>query len=461
MYDFNIYGGFSARPAYQIKLYVRRDITDVANNRSSYAWALYAEKISSGTTWTADQQPWYVQVGPDNFSGTHSLDFRSTNSILLASNTTNYFNHDGNGYLNIGLAASVVAAGSSLFGNASASGTFPTDRIARPPAAPTAQGVESITTNSMVFRFYGNSDNGSAITGWRIERSLSPSFTSPHVTNNAPNNGVVGATGLDDDTTYYFRVRGSNAVGDSGWSGTVSGKTLLADTVPDAPTAMGITNKSWDRFTFQFNDNGNGGTPITSHRLEVSTSSSFTSPIVVTNPGFSHVVTGLAGNTKYYARVRATNAIGNSAWSGTVSATTTATPTAPGPPVLTGLSNIGPDSITVTYTARDNGGSNITSGQMQYATNAGFSGATDIGGTGSPRVVTGLEDGTEYWFRFRVTNAWGTSGWSNILSASTLSAVLVGKSGEFEYTTVYVGKNGGWVAAEVFVGSGGSFVSPT
>lgn len=466
MYDFNIYGGFSARPAYQIKLYTRRDLTDWANNRSSYAWALYAEKISSGTTWTADPQPWNVQVGSDNFSGSHHLDFRSTNSILLASNTTNYFNHDGNGYLNITVAANVLAAGGSLFGNAYASGTFPTDRIPKAPAAPTMQGTTNITTDSYQLNFYGNDDGGSAIQGWQIQYAENSGFTvGSGVVTNDPGDGTATIHFRDDNTTYYNRVRGwNNASGGityGAWGSTVAVTTLLADTAPAAPGMSGITSVSWDRMTVNWYANSNGGSPVTSTRLELSTSPSFTSPIVVTNPSTSQQITGLNDLTTYYARVRQVNAIGTSAWSSTVSATTTATPTAPEAPTLNSLTAVGPDRITVTYTQNGNGGSPVTGGTLQYATNAAFTGASTAAGSGSPRIVTGLNDGTEYWFRFNVTNAWGTSPWSNVLSATTLAAIFVGKSGSFQYTEVYVGKNGAYVLAEVLVGSGGTYVSPT
>lgn len=67
-------------------------------------------------------------------------------------------------------------------------------------------------------------DGGEPITGYRIQRSLSPSFTSPTTIDVGTTPRTYQFTGLDANTTYYIRVAGRNAATDLGaafkWSST-------------------------------------------------------------------------------------------------------------------------------------------------------------------------------------------------------------------------------------------------
>lgn len=222
-YDISIAGAFSGRPAYQLRLYVRRDQTDIPNNRSSYAWQLLAEKVSSGTTFALNPQPWSVNVAGFVVNGSTPLDFRYTNSISMGASSTGWVAHDANGYLNIYVGASINASG-ELFGVANAAATFVTDRIPKPPGPTNPVGISQIGPTSMVYAFNGGSDGGSAITSWQIQYATNAGFTTGVVTITSP--GTSTLTPLTPGTQYWVRSRGNNAVGSGPWSGASTAQTL-------------------------------------------------------------------------------------------------------------------------------------------------------------------------------------------------------------------------------------------
>ncbi len=121
---------------------------------------------------------------------------------------------------------------------------------------------------------------------------------------------------LSYNTNYYWRVNATNASGTSYWSDRWRFTTLLPPSAPPAPTLQSPANfatgvsvspvVSW-----------NTASTATSYRVQVSTSSSFStvtqdySGITIT----AKVLATLANNTTYYWRVNASNSAGTSAWS--------------------------------------------------------------------------------------------------------------------------------------------------
>jgi subtilisin family serine protease len=69
-------------------------------------------------------------------------------------------------------------------------------------------------------------DNSSDETGFKIERSTSSTTGFTQVGTTGPGVTTFQSTGLTGNTTYYYRVRATNANGDSGYSNTASAKTL-------------------------------------------------------------------------------------------------------------------------------------------------------------------------------------------------------------------------------------------
>jgi hypothetical protein len=159
---------------------------------------------------------------------------------------------------------------------------------------------------------------------------------------------------------------------------------------------------------------------------------------LATDPGFTNLVAnGFAGNvntwtatgltraTTYYFRVYAHNSVGASPFSGGVGGTTS--PTVPdtmaAPTVLTPTT----DGFSVQFTAPNNGGSAISSYEIQVSKdNFATVAATFTGVTSSPKVLTGLSPGTKYRARVRAINAVGGASWSaSSAEIQTLGGVKV------------------------------------
>jgi hypothetical protein len=130
-----------------------------------------------------------------------------------------------------------------------------------------------------------------------------------------PSNGTTPCTGYNDTKTCY--------VTDGGSTGGVLGLYTNGGNVPPAPVALAATSITSSGFTA----NWQASTGAIGYKLDVSTSSSFSSFVGSYNGytvfGTSYAVTGLSANTKYYYRLRAYDAPGTSGNSNTITVTTT------------------------------------------------------------------------------------------------------------------------------------------
>jgi hypothetical protein len=152
----------------------------------------------------------------------------------------------------------------------------------------------------------------------------------------------------------------------------------------------------------------------TSYRVQVATSSSFTT-IKYDQAGIaatSTIASGLSGNTKYYWRVNATSSLGTSAWSSVWSFTTEpAVP--PPPPTLISPAN-GATNVPSTPGLIWNASGNAIYYQLQVSTSSKFTPLV-VNQKNIPQtwMIVGLNKNTTYYWRVAATNVYGTSGWSS------------------------------------------------
>jgi hypothetical protein len=285
------------------------------------------------------------------------------------------------------------------------------------PKAPTVGSATNVTFSSF-------SANWIAVSGaidYRLDVSTSSAFTTYVAGYQDLHVGNVTSypvTGVNPSTYYYYRVRSYNGCAAS--SNSSSKSVLTLPCTPAAPSAGTATNVTFN----SFRANWSGVSGAIDYRLDVSTSSSFTTYV----PGYQdlHVgnvtgynVTGLSPSTLYYYRVRAYNGCNTSANSSSKSVTTTAcTPAAPS---AQRASNV----TTSSFSANWRSVSGAIDYRLDVSTSSSFTtyvpGYQDLSvGNVISFAVTGLNSQTIYYYRVRAYNGCSASANSSVISVTTL-----------------------------------------
>ncbi len=337
-----------------------------------------------------------IDVGFSSLVSGYSDKSVASNSILvtgLSSGTTYYYQ-----------VRSANAGGISPSSNTISQITIPAD--------PTAL-EETVNTQTSF------TANWSAVTGatrYYLDVASDAAFTSILTSYNsvsaALNSSVV--SGLSNGTTYYYRVRATNAAGTSGNSLTIAAQTLPAN--PVAIAANSVTSSS-------FVANWTAVSGATSYRIDIATDNAFTVKVyndidvgMLTN----YTASSLSSGVIYYYRVRAINSVGSSTYSNVISQITI-----PAAPIATAATSI----TQANFTANWNTSTGATGYFIDVATDSGFT--SFVSGynnklVGSNSVlITGLSAGITYYYQVRAQNAAGPSSSSNIISQVTSTAIPV------------------------------------
>jgi len=92
-----------------------------------------------------------------------------------------------------------------------------------PPVAPSNLTATAVFTTQINLSWQDNSGDES---GFRIERKTGASGTYAQIATTSTNIATYSDTGLSPSTTYYYRVRAYNTIGDSAYSNEASATTL-------------------------------------------------------------------------------------------------------------------------------------------------------------------------------------------------------------------------------------------
>ncbi|MDE0183571.1 MAG: fibronectin type III domain-containing protein [Caldilineaceae bacterium] len=257
----------------------------------------------------------------------------------------------------------------------------------------------------------------------------------------APQQSITHS-GLAANNTWYYDIAALNGVAattdlsaiNAAWSARSDEAMATTDMgAPAAPT-LTITPDAGELVVAWTAPTNTGGSEITSYELQEWDEEKQDWTIIQDNATLTFTRDGLAGNVMRYYRVRAKNANGAGPWaedSGTTPAG------APGKPKLTATVN-GPNSITLSWTAPNNGGTAITGYTVEASEMGGtdFAALTGDAAAGLPAVGdttadtltathTGLSAGDTRYYRVRATN--GTEGAnSDIVSATTTTGGVPG-----------------------------------
>ena len=284
------------------------------------------------------------------------------------------------------------------------------------PGAPT--GLAAVPGNGQVTLSWAApaSDGGSPVTGYHVYQGASPGGETGPVSCSPVTATSCTVTGLTNGTTYYFKVTAVNRVGE----GPGAEVRAVPVTVPGGPTGLaavpgnGQVTLSWAAPA------SDGGSPVTGYDLYAGTTPDFTGkPPLGKMAGTAVTVTGLANGTIYYFMVTAVNRVGEGP-----GAEVRAVPvTVPGAP--TGLAAVpGNGQVTLSWAApASDGGSPVTGYIIYKGTSPGGETGTPVNGspvTATSHTVTGLTNGTTYYFKVVAINAAGLSPPSEEASAKLL-----------------------------------------
>ncbi|MHC4779628.1 MAG: fibronectin type III domain-containing protein, partial [Planctomycetota bacterium] len=172
-----------------------------------------------------------------------------------------------------------------------------------PPATPASITVPATSASGNYTVSWAASTGAS---GYTLQEATNSSFTGATTvyTGASTSYNVTGKT----TGTFWYRVRATGPAGNSGWRNSTNGCQIVAPAAPTVITVPATSN------TGNYTVSWNASVGATSYDLEEDTTAAFSSPTTVyTGANLSFGVTG-KGNGNYYYRVRASNAVGNSAW---------------------------------------------------------------------------------------------------------------------------------------------------
>ncbi len=291
-----------------------------------------------------------------------------------------------------------------------------------PPVAPVlatpANGATGIATNPTLT---WNASTGA--TSYRLQVSTDAGFATMVVDQSNITTASHAVSSLATNTTYYWHVNATNSAGTSAYS-TAWSFTTVAPPPPPAVPVLAAPSDGATGIATNPTLTWNASTGATSYRVQVSTSSAFTTTVVdqsnITTT--SYAVSSLATNTIYYWHVNATNSGGTSAYSTAWSFTTVAPPPPPAVPVLATPSD-GATGIATNPTLTWNASTGATSYRVQVSTSSAFTTTVvdQSNITTTSYAVGSLSTNTIYYWHVNATNSGGASAYSTTWTFTTLA----------------------------------------
>lgn len=289
--------------------------------------------------------------------------------------------------------------------------------VTKPPAPSNVQ-ISSFTDTSISTSW----TSSRSATSYIAEISSDLNFSSIIETKETSSTSYTFSNGIEQDNTYYIRVRAENSSCGEGSNSTaiiITTNSSTPGSIENIQTSDCTSSANSSGFTISWNESAN----TTSYELNISTSSSFSNFVdgydtsnstlgTLIESTRSVVINGLEGGTKYYFRIRAKNKDGSSAYSATENISTI-------PNKVNDLSqtDIGCDGcVDISWSAA----AEVDNYKLYVSTDSGYSntvtnyGPKTIPSTSTSEEICGLSSGTNYYIKILASNGCGDSEASEI-----------------------------------------------
>ena len=312
-----------------------------------------------------------------------------------------------------GTAYTFTVTATNAVGTSSASAPSNSVTLSTEPGAPVNLAAVVLGSSISLSWAAPASNGGSTISDYIIEYQLTTGGTWSVFSDAVSTQTTATIIGLSNGTSYDFRVRAVNIIGQSIPSGTVSAtpgepaQVLIQSfsdlTTPSIGTAVRITNEGLSQYEYQYTYCvTDSDTNLCGSGDGADIFSSTAAKLVASHENWDFVATSTVpapGNYWFHIRVNYGSQSSRADQSFTAVATFPDAPTD-----VTATSSAGGQASVSFGPPLVNGGSAITS----YTVTSSPGGIASSSGS-SPILVTGLTNGTAYTFTVTATNAIGTS----------------------------------------------------
>ena len=280
-----------------------------------------------------------------------------------------------------------------------------------PPSAPSNLTAEATSSDTIELSWTDNSDNED---GFKIERKEAGGTYSEIATVSA-NTTSYTDTGLNPNTTYYYRVKAYNSFGESSYSNEAHATTPPEGTPPSAPSDLAAEATSPTEVSLSWTDNSDNEDGFKIERKQ----EGGTFSVIATLPPntTTYTDTGLTPDTTYTYRVRAYNSFGYSDYSNEAEVTTPSLITIPEAPTNLTVSDITSESVSLSWT--DN--SDNEEGFKLYRREkeeADFSLLITLPADTTTYTDDSVEPEKTYYYKVLAFNSAGDSDFSNVVTAT-------------------------------------------
>ena len=372
-------------------------------------------------TWAAPAPNGGPQVtGYNVYDGT-TADFKASTMVQSSASTSATATGLSNGTTYYFWVTAVNTVGQGPASN-DASATPAASVLTTVPGAPTGLAARAGDAQVTLTWAAPAPNGGPQVTGYNVYDGTTADFKASTMVQSSASTSAT-ATGLSNGTTYYFWVTAVNTVGQGPASNDASATPAASvlTTVPGAPTGLAARAGDAQAILSGAASTSDGGASITGYNIYEGTSPGAESSTPVPRSDItgctstastgSCTVTALVNGTAYYFRVAAVNdlnAVGLMSNEASATPAASVLTTVPGAP--TGLAaRAGDAQVTLTWAApAPNGGPQITGYNVYDGTTADFKASTPVTSSASTSVtVTGLANGTTYYFRVTAVKAAG------------------------------------------------------